>query len=205
MKSGALAQLFVRGLTRMVTAAPVLTLIIIAFLTSAMYFSAVKFEENMTRDIEVYLPEGEESSGLLLEVRDEWSTDTLLVIVETRNAIEPETYSVNPRDNVTFVDNLKEMSELEVAIDSWGQGIEQVERPVDKITCLEAEKGPDKGKCDGIVFTLSLSSIIKELNSTTPRFTEAVENKAGGETFRRFLVLDDEPVNDTAKIGRAHV
>ncbi len=195
MSSGSFFQLLNRGVVNLTTGAPKLTLVVITLLTLVMLRSALHFEENMTRDIEVYLPEGDESTGLLIEVRQEWSTDTILVIIKTRNAIDPDRYDMNPRDNVTAVDTLKNISALEVAIDPWGQSVEQT----DFNTCYQSEKGADRGKCDGIVFTLSLSTIIKELNSTGPRFIEALEDKTISSAFEVIAEMDNEQVNETGR------
>jgi len=176
------------------TGFPLATLISITIVTFILLGSAIQFQENMTKDIEVYLPEGDEATGLLLEVRQEWSTDTLLVIVESRNAWDPERYDQNPRDNITAVDTLKTMSALEVAMDPWGQSREQAEG---FSSCYQSIMYADRGKCDGIVFTLSLSTIIKELNSSTPRTYKAVKDKTFGNTFSVLPPADEEWVNGT--------
>ena len=194
MSSRSFFQLINNGVVTLTTGSPKATLIAIIFVTFILLRSATQFQENMTKDIEVYLPEGDEATGLLLEVRQEWSTDTLLVIVESRNALDPERYDQNPRDNITFVDTLKTMSALEVAIDPWGQSREQ-ERNVK--SCYQTIKGADRGKCDGIVFTLSLSTIIKELNSTTHRFADAVGRKSIGDPSTIIASMTDDQLNDT--------
>ena len=194
MSSGSFFQLINRGVVNLTTGFPKATIIVATVITLILLRSATHFEKNMTRDIEVYLPEGDEATGLLLEVRQEWSTDTLLIIVESRNAWDPERYVQDPRDNITAVETLKTMSALEVAIDPWGQSREQ-ERNFG--SCYQSIKGADRGECDGIVFTLSLSTIIKELNSTTPRFVNAVEKKSLGSAFGQVVHLDDDQLNDT--------
>ena len=42
---------------------PVLTIAVLSLITILLLQSAMTFEQNMTRDIEVYLPEGEESTN----------------------------------------------------------------------------------------------------------------------------------------------
>ena len=47
------------------------TLLVLGLITISFLKGALTFEENMTRDIEVYLPEGEESTKILIEVRED--------------------------------------------------------------------------------------------------------------------------------------
>ena len=58
---------------------PVLTVAALSLVTILLLQSAMTFEQNMTRDIEVYLPEGEESTDILIEVREDWATDLIIV------------------------------------------------------------------------------------------------------------------------------
>ena len=67
------------------------TLLVLVLITISFLKGALTFEENMTRDIEVYLPEGEESTDILIEVREDWATDLIIVYVETPNARNPIT------------------------------------------------------------------------------------------------------------------
>ena len=100
---------------------PVLTIAVLSVITILLLQSAMTFEQNMTRDIEVYLPEGEESTNILIEVREDWATDLIIVYVETPNAEDPEFYNDPVQDNITFVPTLKEISLLESIIDPYGQ------------------------------------------------------------------------------------
>jgi len=142
------------------------------------------FEQNMTRDIEVYLPEGEESTTILIEVREDWATDLIIVYVETPNAKEPQFYDDIEKDNITYVPTLLEIALLEKTIDPYGQNVE-----------LEDEWQADRGVKDDIIFTLSISTLIKEFNSTNARFIEASERKVfGGLSLEE---SDDDLVNET--------
>ena len=67
----------------------VATIAVLSLITVLLLQSALTFEQNMTRDIEVYLPEGEESTEILIEVRQDWATDLIIVYIETGNAKEP--------------------------------------------------------------------------------------------------------------------
>ena len=162
---------------------PVLTIAVLSLITILLLQSAMTFEQNMTRDIEVYLPEGEESTNILIEVREDWATDLIIVYVETPNALDKDFYNDPVQDNITYVPTLKEISLLERAIDPYGQ-----------TTDLETYQA-DRGENDDIIFTLSISTLIKEFNSTNARFIEASEGKIfGGLSIEE---NDDDTVNET--------
>ena len=159
------------------------TLLVLVLITISLLKGALTFEENMTRDIEVYLPEGEESTDILIEVREDWATDIIIVYIETPNARNPDYFSDPVVDNITYVPTLKEIALLEETIDYYGQR-ENLER-------YQA----DRGDIDKIIFTLSISTLIKEFNSTNARFIEASEGKIfGGLNIEE---TDDDAVNET--------
>nr|AIF01424.1 transport protein [uncultured marine group II/III euryarchaeote KM3_147_B09] len=163
---------------------PILTIGILSLVTILLLQPAMTFEQNMTRDIEVYLPEGEESTNILIEVREDWATDLIIVYVETPNAKEPQFYDDIEKDNITYVPTLLEIALLEKTIDPYGQNVE-----------LEDEWQADRGVKDDIIFTLSISTLIKEFNSTNARFIEASEKKIfGGLSVEE---SDDDLVNET--------
>ncbi|MCH2444690.1 MAG: hypothetical protein MK205_04400, partial [Candidatus Poseidoniia archaeon] len=89
------------------------TLLVLVLITISLLKGALTFEENMTRDIEVYLPEGEESTDILIEVREDWATDLIIVYVETPNARNPDYFSDPVVDNITYVPTLLEIALLE--------------------------------------------------------------------------------------------
>ena len=161
-----------------------ITILVLSLITITFLKAALTFEENMTRDIEVYLPEGEESTKVLLEVREDWATDLIIVYVETPNAKNPDYFSDSIVDNITYVPTLKEIALLEQTIDPYGQNVD-----------LENQYQADRGSKDGIIFTLSISTLIKEFNSTNARFIEASEGKIfGGLSIEE---NDDDVVNET--------
>ncbi|SVA19902.1 uncharacterized protein METZ01_LOCUS72756, partial [marine metagenome] len=181
-----LADRFVGFYTRLILGKPLLTVALLMLVTLLLFKPALTFEQNMTRDIEVYLPEGEESTDLLIEVRQDWATDTIIVYIETRNANDPERFDNLETHNITYVPTLKEIAWLEREIDPHGQSMEQ-----------QGYQGPDRGEYDDIIFTLSISTLIKEFNSTNSRFIEATEGKAfGGLSVEEY---DDEQVNETGR------
>ena len=161
----------------------VATVAVLSLITILLLQSALTFEENMTRDIEVYLPEGEESTEILIEVRQDWATDLIIVYVETGNAKNPSVFNDIVVDNITHVPTLKEIALLENTIDKYGQS--------EDLETFQA----DRGEKDGIIFTLSIATLIKEFNSTNARFIEATEGKIfGGLSIEQ---NDDDTVNQT--------
>lgn len=103
--------------TNIIMKCAIATLLVLTLITISFLKGALTFEENMTRDIEVYLPEGEESTDILIEVREDWATDLIIVYVETPNARNPDYFSDPVVDNITYVPTLKEIAFLERTID----------------------------------------------------------------------------------------
>ena len=64
---------------------PVATILLLLLITLGMLKPAMTFEKNMTKDIEVYLPDNDPSVDILLEVREFWATDTIVIYIETPN------------------------------------------------------------------------------------------------------------------------
>ena len=103
--------------------------------------------------------------------------------VETPNAKNPDYFSDPVVDNITYVPTLKEIALLEETIDYYGQR--------EDLATYQA----DRGVLDNIIFTLSISTLIKEFNSTNARFIEASEGKIfGGLSIEE---RDDDAVNET--------
>ena len=140
---------------------PVPTVIILLIITSWFGWEARTFQEQIQDDVEVYLPEGAESTELLLQVREQWSTDVALIYVQTNNVLQGDP---SPETNITNEKILKELSWVE-GDDSNGGSI-GVQRGIDPI------KG-DRGKQDGVLWIISIAQIIKEANSSDGRFMEA--------------------------------
>ena len=112
----------------------------------------------------MYLPKGSIEEELLLEVREDWSTDIIVIYVETDNA-----YDVSSKANITSRDVLLEMDHIERSVDPNGQ----------------TEQGgagivpSDGGVYDNVVWSFSVSTLIKELHSTNSRVYDAmIENSA---------------------------
>jgi len=178
-------MLITRHFVSFITTKPGITVLVVAFLTVPMLMQAITFQDNMTADVMAYLPDPEDEDDkehpttLLKEVREEWTTDIILIYVETPNA-----YNEQDQTNITRREVLEEMSRIE------GDFIYGREH-----NAVDWDKS-DRGRNDGVVFVLSISSVIKELNSSEPRFINAVEKQftqlAGGDEMDE----DDDVVDD---------
>jgi predicted RND superfamily exporter protein len=111
-------------------------------------------QENIRGDMDVYLPQDHETKLILDEIQQDWSTDIIVVFVETDNVID----NIDRRGitNVTNYNVLNDMKRVEDAMD------------------YNMEDG---GEEDGVIFKLSFASLIEEINSTPPRFADAVRDE----------------------------
>ena len=98
------------------------------------------FQEQIVDDVEVFLPEGAESTDLLLEVREEWSTDVAFIYIKTPNAEDPDIFGSDY--NVTSQSILHEIS--------WIEGDDERRPPGIKQNGLDWNK-EDHGKEDGVL------------------------------------------------------
>lgn len=163
----------VGGFYQTLLKSPGAVIIILCLFTGFVGQYAVEFQHQINGDVEVYLPDGAESKDLLLEVREGWSTDIVMLYVHTENAIhDPTKRGVCPDEapedcqyNVTSVNNLRQLSFLE-GDETSRQG--NFERGLD----WDKE---DRGRNDGVVFVLSAAQVIKEANSSRTRFACAME------------------------------
>ncbi len=109
------------------------------------------FQQNIRGDMNVYLPQDHETKMILDEIQKDWSTDIIVIFVETDNTID----NIDRRGitNISDVAVLNEMSRVEDTIDYNTE---------------------DRGSEDSVVFVLSFSTLVKVINSTPPRFVDAV-------------------------------
>lgn len=64
--------------------------IVMILLTLLVGKDAMDFGQQINGDVEIYLPDGADSTELLLDVREQWSTDIVLLYIHTDNAIDDE-------------------------------------------------------------------------------------------------------------------
>ena len=122
-----------------------------------------KSSMNVNGDLEVYLPQGSEVSELLTRVEsvDGWTTNVMVIYVESE---------------IVYVEN--ENGERE-AVDGSGRNITEVST-LEQIEKLENLLNPvqnDLGE-DNVIYVLSISSVIKEVNSSAGRVAKSFASAA---------------------------
>lgn len=158
------SEAFEDGLERTYSAlleAPKVTLVLMLLLTAWFANMGSTFQDQIEDDVEVFLPEGAESTDLLIEVREEWSTDIGLIYIQTSNA----RLGSGQGYNVTDVRVLKELS--------WIEGDDNNVENGTLSRGLDWDKG-DRGVNDGVLWIISPAQVIKEVNSTDARFNAAL-------------------------------
>ena len=95
---------FYRALLR--SPGPIVVMMVL--LTALIGKDALDFGQQINGDLEVYLPDGAESTDLLLEVREQWSTDIVLLYIHTNNAIADP--AIRGTEDITDVAILKPVS-----------------------------------------------------------------------------------------------
>ena len=90
---------------------PASIVILLLLLTAVVGRDAMEFEHQINGDVEIYLPDGADSTALLKQVREQWATDIFILYVQTDNAIaDPSFRGV---ENITHVDILEQISWIE--------------------------------------------------------------------------------------------
>jgi len=111
---------------------------------------------NMNAAFDVYLPEGEETSNILNEVRENWTIDLFVLYFETQNAFDR-----NVGTNITDVGILEEITVIERGL-NW----------------MESDRGDE----DDVIYVLSIASIIRELNGSVPQSLYAFQHQVAKAT-----------------------
>ncbi len=148
-------------------------LIVIVLLGSTMVgWRANDFQHQINGDVEIYLPDGANSTELLNEVRTQWSTDIVILYVQTDNAATGAEKGI---ENITDANILNQISWIEgddnnVNQGGYGKGLDYNKEDRGSLTCSSPNSG-----CDGVVWILSPAQIVKEANSSDYRFSCAVE------------------------------
>ena len=112
---------------------------------------------NVNGDLEVYLPQGSEVSELLSRVEEDWTTNVMVIYVES------EDY------NITTIPILEEIEKVE----------------------MKLNPGANDGGEDNVIYVLSISTVIKEVNSSAGRvvksFFSGVAQAVGSEELSEQL------------------
>ena len=148
----------------MILRSPGLIVAILILISALTIKPAMNFQDQINGDVEIYLPDGADSTELLLDVREApWATDIFILYIQTDNAA-----SGNERgnENITDVNILNQLS--------WLEGDDNNRLAGGYQDGLDTYKD-DRGRNDGVIWILSPSQIIKEANSSSYRFSCAVE------------------------------
>ena len=146
---------------------PAAVVILMILVTATIGRDAMEFEHQINGDVEIYLPDGADSTELLQQVREQWSTDIFMLYIQTDNAIADP--SMRGTENITHVEILKQISWIEG--DDQNRGIGGYQSGLDY-------NKEDRGAIDGVVWILSPAQIVKEANSSSYRFNCAMEKYA---------------------------
>ncbi|UCF07828.1 MAG: MMPL family transporter [Thermoplasmata archaeon] len=106
--------------------------------------------ENISGDMTIYLPQDDQAAIILNEVNEDWSTEMIVIFVETPNSID-RTYG--NEYNITSLNVLNEISAIEEGLDP---------------------QKDDSGVEDDITFALSISTLIKEINAAPQQVARAM-------------------------------
>ncbi len=139
------------GATGAITKFPIATIVIFLLLTAFFvsqsgFLDDTRFDDepdepalNVNGDLEVYLPEGSQVAELIALVEEDWSTNVMIIYVESGSR------------NITDQRILQEISYVENQLNPYLS---------DSVN-------------DDVIYILSLSTVIKEVNSSAPRVREA--------------------------------
>ena len=149
---------------------PGLIVALLVIATVLVSKDAIDFGQQIDKDVEIYLPDDADSTDLLKQVRTQWATDIMILYVQTDNAIDKECQSDPPpcrgTENITSIDILQQLS--------WLEGDDNNQNAGGYGAGLDEHKD-DRGDKDGVVWILSPAQVIKEANSSSYRFSCAVE------------------------------
>ncbi|MEM2977356.1 MAG: hypothetical protein QXW06_06870, partial [Thermoplasmata archaeon] len=136
--------------------------IILTIITAIIGSQAVNIPKYMRGDMEIYLPPDHEATKILEEVRRDYSTDVIVIYIKAK-----DTDGDGKVENLTSVPVLLEMSRFE------GDDLNR-NAPDERDRGIDPDKD-DGGKNDRVRYCLSISTIIKELNSTPARIARALQ------------------------------
>ena len=148
-------------LYRSVLASPVIFVMLLVIIAAFLGQRGMSFQDQIEDDVEIFLPDGAESTDLLLEVREEWSTDIAVIYIQIDNA----RLGGGLGDNITDEKILREISWIEGDDDNIGGSFTGRGMDHDKA---------DYGNIDGVLWIISPAQIMKEINSADGRFNESM-------------------------------
>lgn len=201
-KSGAIG-----AITRFPLATVVFFLMLTAFFVSHSGFFDLYFTQfdddlnetdlNVNGDLEVYLPDNSEVGTLLQLVEEDWSTNVMVVYIELNGG----------NYNITDQRILQEISYVENVLNPC----------ISSFTCENPNGSLDDPIVyDDVIYLLSISTVLKEVNSSAPRIREAFVTELGqlgcgfgiddcpsaqaAENLNDFLALSDDQLGGSYEI-----
>ena len=169
------------GATGVITRFPIATvalflMITVYFVTTSGFLDDTAWDDdpdkpalNVNGDMEVYLPEGSEVKELINLVEEDWTTNVMVIYIESNN------------NNITDQRILQEISYVEKAINPFVSDNES----------------------DDVIYILSISTVLKEINSSLPRIREAFITQLGQQcpTLDELCEGFAESVNNAISTG----
>jgi predicted RND superfamily exporter protein len=156
------------GATGAITRFPIATVLIFLmitayFVTTSGFLDGTRFDDdrdnpalNVNGDLEVYLPEGSEVGRLISLVEEDWTTNVMIIYIESGDG------------NITDKRILEQISLVEKELNPC----------LSSFTCDLDGDGVNETK-DDVIYILSLSTVLKEVNSSAPRVREAIVTELG--------------------------
>ncbi|MDP6334264.1 MAG: MMPL family transporter [Candidatus Poseidoniaceae archaeon] len=152
-----------------ILSSPATVVILLVIIAAFFAQQGMNFQDQIDDDVEIFLPDGAPSTELLMEVREEWSTDITIIYIQSNNA-DPKLDEkgrpmwVQGEDNITDKAILEEISWVEG--DDRNIGGDSISRGIDY-------DKDDHGRNDGVLWIISPAQIIKEINSADGRFNSS--------------------------------
>lgn len=144
-----------------ILASPGMIIVILVIISGFFAQQAMTFQDQIEDDVEIFLPDGAESTNLLADVREEWSTDVTIIYVQTDNA----RLGGGLGDNITSEAVLRQMS--------WVEGDDENADQSSTQRGIDWNKN-DYGREDGVLWIISPAQVIKEINSADGRFNNSL-------------------------------
>ena len=146
--------------------------VVVLLIIVATFFAqqGMSFQSQIDDDVEIFLPDGAPSTELLLEVREEWSTDITVIYIKSNNA-DP---AIDDNGNPEWIKgdaNITDKAVLDVI--SWVEGDANNVGGDTKSRGIDYDKN-DNGRNDGVLWIISPAQIIKEINSADGRFNNSM-------------------------------
>ena len=137
------------------------TVVILLIIIAAFFAQqGMDFQSQIDDDVEIFLPDGAPSTELLLEVREEWSTDIAVIYIRTENAFDSSSESNITDKEILDIISWVEGDDNNVGGDSISRGIDYDKN--------------DHGRNDGVLWIISPAQVIKEINSADGRFNNSL-------------------------------